>query len=539
MPKQITQYRVFIASPGGLEKEREQFRRTLERYTLREGEPRGVAFHPVGWEETIGGVGRPQVLVNEDLRQCDYAVFIFHDRWGSPTGDGHSSGTAEEWALAEELYAARTLRNIALFFKAVDSGKLTDPGEQLKAVLAFKKKVEAEKKYLFKKYTEIEELNDELRGHLAKWLRDHEAAAGGSALPGIPPPPSLDVGTGPAPSPAPSAPSFDYWIERAVGLLEAEPADTRNYNGAFFCAEQAKAAAASSIEWAWAMNSIGIAQLHLNEIAASIAAFSEIADKFSAATNANERGWQARALVNTALALGLLDRSAEAIAVYDDVIGRFGMASELALREQVAKALFNKGVRLGLLDRNAEAIAAYDDLIGRFGTAPELALREQVAKALVNEGAALGALEAIAVYDDVADRFGTAGELALRKQVAMALVGKGVVLDELGRSAEAIAAYDDVVGRFGTAGELALREWVAKAIVNKGIALRDLDRSAEASSVFNEVISRFGGADEPVLKEVVERAQRLRGELSKSERRTKSGPRRSRTGAAKKKGKRR
>jgi len=103
-------------------------------------------FHPVGWEDTLGGVGRPQALINDDLKQCDYAVFVLHDRWGSPTGGGYTSGTEEEWTLAEELYVENKIRNIALFFKTVDSRQLRDPGKQLEAVLAFKKRIEEEKR---------------------------------------------------------------------------------------------------------------------------------------------------------------------------------------------------------------------------------------------------------------------------------------------------------------------------------------------------------------------------------------------------------
>src|SRR5262249_17280000 len=55
MPKTITQYRVFIGSPGGLKEERERFRELLEKYTRLHSEPRGVTFFPVGWEDTIGG----------------------------------------------------------------------------------------------------------------------------------------------------------------------------------------------------------------------------------------------------------------------------------------------------------------------------------------------------------------------------------------------------------------------------------------------------------------------------------------------------
>jgi hypothetical protein len=108
---------VFIGSPGGLSEERERFRDVLEKFSLYHGSDKDVQYSPVGWEDTVGGVGRPQELINQDLRQCDYAVFLLHDRWGSPTGSGHSSGTEEEWKLAEELYALTKIRNIALFLR--------------------------------------------------------------------------------------------------------------------------------------------------------------------------------------------------------------------------------------------------------------------------------------------------------------------------------------------------------------------------------------------------------------------------------------
>lgn len=117
MPKSLTQYRVFIGSPGGLDVERECFRNKLEKFSVLHAEPQGVLFHPVGWEHTLGGVGQPQTLINEDLKQCDYAVFVLHDRWGSPTGGGYTSGTEAEWALAEELYKSNRILNIALFLK--------------------------------------------------------------------------------------------------------------------------------------------------------------------------------------------------------------------------------------------------------------------------------------------------------------------------------------------------------------------------------------------------------------------------------------
>ncbi|MBV8103759.1 MAG: DUF4062 domain-containing protein [Hyphomicrobiales bacterium] len=86
MPKMITQYRVFVGSPGGLAEERRRFRAVVDKFSSLHALDKDVEYKPVSWEDTIGGVGRPQALINEDLKQCDYAVFVLHDRWGSPTG---------------------------------------------------------------------------------------------------------------------------------------------------------------------------------------------------------------------------------------------------------------------------------------------------------------------------------------------------------------------------------------------------------------------------------------------------------------------
>ena len=73
-----------IGSPAVLHDERVCFKDKLRRYTALNAEHRRVLFQPVGWEDSVGGAGRPQALINEDLKQCDYAVFVFHDRYGSP-----------------------------------------------------------------------------------------------------------------------------------------------------------------------------------------------------------------------------------------------------------------------------------------------------------------------------------------------------------------------------------------------------------------------------------------------------------------------
>ena len=195
MPKDLTSYRVFIASPGGLVHERQAFRDVIRLYNEQEAVPRGVHFVAEGWETKTGGVGRPQSLINETVRACDYFVLLLHDRWGTPPADpgtpefkGYTSGTEEEYKVAMDCYAsdAHEMRDIVCLFKAVDPSKLSDPGEQLRRVLAFKKEIERQQ--LYKEFDEIERFKEELRGKLAEWLRHHEADDGWGGLPPVTPP---------------------------------------------------------------------------------------------------------------------------------------------------------------------------------------------------------------------------------------------------------------------------------------------------------------------------------------------------------------
>ena len=170
-------YRVFIATPGGLDEERKAFRAVINDHNEMDAFKRGVCFIPVGWEITLGGVGRPQELINQELRQCDYFILILWDRWGTPTGTGtYSSGTEEEYTVALNCLndIAFPMRDIVVFFRAVDVRMLSDPGVQLQKVLDFKKKLEEEKRLLFYTYDEISLFEKRLRYHLAKWVRDHE-----------------------------------------------------------------------------------------------------------------------------------------------------------------------------------------------------------------------------------------------------------------------------------------------------------------------------------------------------------------------------
>ncbi|MGR2708200.1 MULTISPECIES: DUF4062 domain-containing protein [Pseudomonas] len=175
MSEQITHYKVFIASPGGLEVERNNFKNCLTAHNEADAIERSCYFQAIGWEVTLGGVGRPQERINQDLRKCDYFVLVLGSRWGSSTGkNGVSSGTHEEYLLAIDLLQDRTfpMKEIIIFFRGVEAALLSDPGPQLQKVLDFKRQIEEEKELLFETFDSPDSFNEKLKRHLANWTRE-------------------------------------------------------------------------------------------------------------------------------------------------------------------------------------------------------------------------------------------------------------------------------------------------------------------------------------------------------------------------------
>src|SRR3972149_8516176 len=185
---------------------------------------RGVVFEPGGWEFALPGMGRPQSLINEGVRSCDYFLMVLHDRWGQPTEAGETpkfkSGTHEEYCVAIACYgnAEAPMRQLVLLFKGVDSGKLADPGPQLHQVLEFRRDIEREKKILSSTFDEPSLFQNLVRVQLDQWLLDHEHGRGGSKAepqaPPTPPPPDSAVNRIPN-EPESSTPAATKLVEEA------------------------------------------------------------------------------------------------------------------------------------------------------------------------------------------------------------------------------------------------------------------------------------------------------------------------------------
>ncbi|MEA2362030.1 MAG: hypothetical protein QOD71_1175 [Thermoleophilaceae bacterium] len=236
MSTQITAYRVFIASPGGLEGERNAFREVIQEYNELDALERGVIFLPLGWEIMPGGVGRPQAIINHYVRQSDYFVLALWKRWGSAPdvaeADGFSSASEEEFSLACECHAAQSMRQIVVLFKDVDSDLLKDPGPQLQRVLDFRTSLEREKRFFFERFEHTAAFRKNLRRQLAQWVRDHEEGGAAAPSPGARAP-DLDI-EAPAESPDEASSEDVRGAEQLVKegrLVEAEQEFARAVGG--------------------------------------------------------------------------------------------------------------------------------------------------------------------------------------------------------------------------------------------------------------------------------------------------------------------
>ncbi len=166
--------RVFIGSPNDVQKEREIFREVVVEVNEIKAHSHGYHLEALGWEDTLPGKGSPQDLINEDIKKADLVILVSWERWGSPTLK-YSSGFEEEYELADSLNEKNNgVPSIALFFRAVPEDRMADPGEQLKSVIKFRKKIEEEKRFLFKLYEDEVQWKKLLRGYLCIRLDDFE-----------------------------------------------------------------------------------------------------------------------------------------------------------------------------------------------------------------------------------------------------------------------------------------------------------------------------------------------------------------------------
>lgn len=152
-PQQISQYHVFLASPGDVGAERQHVRQFFESYNRQIAQLWNVRFEVVDWENysTIG-VGRPQELITQQTLEkyrdsLALVIGIMGQRFGSPTGKAES-GTEEEFNWAMTSHHQNGFPEIKWFFRKVDKlGDLPrEPEAAIRAVEQWSKVLEFRKR---------------------------------------------------------------------------------------------------------------------------------------------------------------------------------------------------------------------------------------------------------------------------------------------------------------------------------------------------------------------------------------------------------
>lgn len=184
-PHSLSQYHVFLASPGDVAAERQAVRRFFEEYNRHTAHLWNARFEVIDWENysTIG-VGRPQELITlqtlERFRgSLALVIGIMGQRFGSPTGEAES-GTEEEFNWAVESHVASSFPEIKWFFRKIDKLEVpTDPEEaekaldQWKKVRAFRQQMQdLDNPILYAEYPGVAGFRDVFEHDLNLWLSD-------------------------------------------------------------------------------------------------------------------------------------------------------------------------------------------------------------------------------------------------------------------------------------------------------------------------------------------------------------------------------
>jgi hypothetical protein len=130
-------FRIFLASPSGLDHYRRAAREAFEHVRLTIASPRAVAFDPIGWEDIPAGFGRPQSIINAKLDECNVLIGILGKQLGTPTGEAES-GFVEEYERMAARARAREPVSIRIYPLRLTDEDLADPGDKLKSVLNFR-----------------------------------------------------------------------------------------------------------------------------------------------------------------------------------------------------------------------------------------------------------------------------------------------------------------------------------------------------------------------------------------------------------------
>jgi hypothetical protein len=193
VPRYYEVLRVFIACPGDLSAERSRFPRILDTVNTLRAHTMGFHFEAVGWERVVPSTGRPQGLINSELRSADLVLVVFWNHVGSLSGAGDLTGTMEELEIAKKMCGFGQEKDafyeiqhpsLYVYFRAQ-----TEPdNDSARRVNEVRKALENSKQLLYRQYSDENEWETLLREHLVAFLNGRKRKDIEGALMTLPPP---------------------------------------------------------------------------------------------------------------------------------------------------------------------------------------------------------------------------------------------------------------------------------------------------------------------------------------------------------------
>ncbi len=171
MPSQITNYRIFLASPSDLLDDRIAVEDTINELNLTFSPQIGIHLELVRWEtHSAPGVSSTHVqkIINRDIGNYDLFIGLLWKKFGSPT-DEYDSGTEEEFSNAYKMFQENPQKFQILFYFKNSPFSLDeiDP-DQLKRIKEFKSDIGNNKNVLYGEYNDLNQLGSHLRIHIQK-----------------------------------------------------------------------------------------------------------------------------------------------------------------------------------------------------------------------------------------------------------------------------------------------------------------------------------------------------------------------------------
>jgi hypothetical protein len=171
--------RLFVASPGGVEEERDVVEAVVDE--VAQSLPWDWELSKaLRWENLVGEFGRPQAQINPMVEICDVFVGILADRLGSPTGV-KDSGFVEEYELARERRRTAVDGTPKIFIFSKEVSLVGTDAAELMRVKEFLDGLVEQREIIVNRFATPQNLEKALRQALFKFIFEQIEAAPPSA----------------------------------------------------------------------------------------------------------------------------------------------------------------------------------------------------------------------------------------------------------------------------------------------------------------------------------------------------------------------